>query len=951
MADFPNGFPELFDEGGIGQGLRLGGFGGNAAMDQAHHQALIKSSGKAPLVLVHGNTGTATHPQWGWRKVINHLKYSFGYSDEHFWALSYLGPGQRQLEDPYTSNIEDLRIFADTVRSYLDVDCIDIVGHSMGCHLILCYLAGLKKQAQPIVWDEGQRYTNIGTVVLIDGAMRGLRAISPQYDEWLPNHDVYDCLLPDHTPFGLNDDPTPEPAHNIRYWCCMVPGGYVDLMDLNQGTTGHLEGADENRYYDAGPGHAGHEKVKDDPAYIANWAPYLNTVPPVDPVVITVDKESGSYAGELTLTVSVDPSTTLVEYQARRITKQIVIGVLETNADESETLTGSLSHGQQLTLTTEGVWEVEFKADGASSAIRTYGVDVRLPQVEIETDNEVQFTNKLLVKAKTDIGTLYLNVGGNPTQGWERRASVTILQDTLVQAIALTSQGFASDIVSKLFTKATVEQAIGTATEHYVAGRLDINGYLQYGSKYGYIQSFTLYLINSQWTDDPEMVSRDNKVPEVSCSHDPAIYTEAIAVKLSAIDAQDPAPRIYYTTDDSTPTTNSDYFENQGFVHFKTPGRKILKYMARDRSGNTTAIETRKYELEIRGPQPMISPDLPPGVYDRAITVVINGVDDVDETVTIHYTQDGSVPDENSPSFVDSKEFTISTNGNHAISCFAKDSVGNEEREIFYYVIRDSIPPMTTIFPDGGSFSDSVEVSLSTEEPVEWIKYTTGDSDPSESNGNIYSQAFVLTDTTTVKYRSMDKQGNLEDVKSAVFSLQAAPKQVIFENIANVDGYIKANVDGTARSVVDHLNLAIGAGWDGKISRTIVSFDTSDLPQAATIIRAYLQVKYDFAIGNPWDGRQLQIDVKTGKFGSASICQTSDWDETATAAGVAAISPFSLGSKDSSDFNEEGRKAINREGRTQMRLYFDSHENMGVNNYLFLTKGADVKLIVKYTDT
>jgi hypothetical protein len=331
--------------------------------------------------------------------------------------------------------------------------------------------------------------------------------------------------------------------------------------------------------------------------------------------------------------------------------------------------------------------------------------------------------------------------------------------------------------------------------------------------------------------------------------------------------------------------------------------------------------------------------------------VVINGMDDVDETVTIHYTRDGSLPDENSPSFVDSKEFNISTNGNHAISCFAKDSAGNEKGEIFYYVIRDRMPPMTTIFPDGGSFNDSVEVSLNTEEPVEWIKYTIDGSDPSESNGNNYSQAFMLTSATTVKYRSMDKQGNLEEVKYAHFSLKAAPRQVVFENIAGVDGYIKANLDGTARSVVDHLNLAIGAGWDGKISRAIVSFDTSSLPQKATITRAYLQVKCESTIGNPWDDRQLLIDVKAGKFGSASICQTSDWDETATATGVAIISPFNLGSKDSSDFNAEGRRAINREGRTQMRLYFDSHESMGVNNYLFLTKGVDVKLIVDYSDT
>jgi pimeloyl-ACP methyl ester carboxylesterase len=951
MANFPIGFPELFDAGGGGQGRPLGGFGGNASKDQAHHRAFIKASGKAPVVLVHGNTGTATHPQWGWLKVVDYLKHSCGYADEHFWALSYLGSGERQLNDPYTSNIEDLRIFTDTVRSYLDVACLDMVGHSLGCHLVLCYLAGLKKQAAPIAWDQGLRYANVGTVVLIDGAMHGLRAMGSIDNEWLPDGDIYDCLSPDNTPFGLRNDPTPAPAHNLKYWCCMVPGGYVDGMDLLQGTTGHLEGADENRNYNSGSGIAGHEKVKDDPSVIADWAPYLNSVPPVDPVAITVDKESGNYAGALTITVAAEPPTALVDYTATRITRQIVVGALESQA--VETLTGSLHPGAAVTLATPGMWEVLLDAPGATPVRRTYGVDVTLPQVSIITDNSVDFENSLVVMAQADSGTLYLNVGGSAAHGWEPRASVTITQDTMVQAIALTAEGLASDIVSKTFHKAVpwTEQAVGTVTEHYVAGRLDVNGYLRYGSKYGYIQSFMLYRIDGQWTDNPETVSQDRAAPVAACSPDSGNYNQPVTVQLSAVDAADPAPRIYYTTDETTPTTGSAYFVNQGSLQFNTPGRKVLKYMARDRSGNTTAVETRTYGLEIGSARLVISSDRPPGVYDRAITVVLRAADYVQGPVTVHYTLDGSVPDAGSPSFVESKPFTISTNGNHAISCWARDHNGHEIREIFYFVIRDNLAPNTTIFPNGGLFSDRVEVSLNSEEPVVWTRYTTDGSDPGEANGRVYEGAFALTETTTVKYRSLDKQGNLEAVKSVLFTRGSARRQAVFENIADVDGYIKANPDGSFRSVVDYVNLAVGAGWDGRISRSIVSFDTSSLPQAAVITRACLQVKCDYVMGDPWEGRQLQIDVKRGKFGSATICQTGDWDEPATAVAVATIVPFSQGNQDSSNFNAAGREAINRSGRTQMRLYFDPHFDMGPCNYLFLTKGKDVKLIVEYTAT
>jgi poly(3-hydroxybutyrate) depolymerase len=47
------------------------------------------------------------------------------------------------------------------------------------------------------------------------------------------------------------------------------------------------------------------------------------------------------------------------------------------------------------------------------------------------------------------------------------------------------------------------EVAYGTATEHYVAGRLNTSEYLQMGSKYGYIARFYLYRLDgtNEWTD------------------------------------------------------------------------------------------------------------------------------------------------------------------------------------------------------------------------------------------------------------------------------------------------------------------------------------------------------------------------------------------------------------------------------------------------------------------
>lgn len=962
MAKFPSDFETIIDSGGFGEGQAIGGFGGNANEARDYHRDFIRSSGKAPIVLVHGNSGTATHPKWGWLKVAHILKNQFNYSDEHLWALSYLGPGDvHEKYDPYSKNIDDLRQFADSVRTYLDVDCIDMVGHSMGCHLILCYLGGLKKQSDPIEWNQGERYANVGSVILIDGAMQGLSQFAQPVidlplpgllpdnvmDEWVVSHDVYQCIKPDHTPHGKGDPLTSEPAHNIKYWCCMVPGGFVDGMDNYRHVTGHLDGADENRDYNfTCPAYESHEKVKDNAAIIHDWAVYLNAVPPTDPVTITIDKPSGSYPGELTIAVAVDPQAAAVHYEATRSTKTITLGAIETRIEEIRN--GSLNHGQTLSLETEGLWEVVFTADGAQDIARTYGIDVVLPRVAIPTDNTVPFENTLEVQAETDIGALFMNNSGVDGDGWQPVSKILITEDTVIKAIAITSAGIASEIITKEFKKFVPPTEVGTVTEHFVAGRLDIEDYLLYGSKYGYLQPFTLYNIDGEWTDNPHASTLDEVPPEVICSHESGTYEEPITVKLSATDAADPAPRIYYTLDGSTPTTSDTYFVNQGSIEFRTAEMKTLKYFSMDRSGNVTSVETRQYGMEIRDAQPVISADKAQQIYNHPIKVVISASDDVDTSVTVYYTRDGSVPTNVSPSFADSEEFELNENGNYAFSCMAMDSADNQTRETFYYVIR--MAPVTNIFPNGGVFNSNVEVSLSTTEPVEWIKYTTDGSDPDQLHGIVYEQAFILTETTTVKFRSMDTQGNLEAVKSSAFIRQEEPTEAVFENIAGLDGFIMATVNGEYRTVADDIHLAVGAGWDGRISRSIVSFDTSSLPQRATITRAYLQVQQRAGFGRPWDGAELKIDVKTGKFGSESICQTGDWDEPATATGVAVIDPFSSGSKDSSDFSKEGREAISKTGRTQMRLYFDPHTEMGPFNYVFFAKGAAVKLFVEYVD-
>ncbi|MCP3822354.1 PHB depolymerase family esterase [Streptomyces sp. A3M-1-3] len=167
------------------------------------------------------------------------------------------------------------------------------------------------------------------------------------------------------------------------------------------------------------------------------------------------------------------------------------------------------------------------------------------------------------------------------------------------------------------------------------------------------------------------------------------------------------------------------------------------------------------------------------------------------------------------------------------------------------------------------------------------------------------------------------------------------------------DGYVKADASGGG-AVVGTLEstsgLALGRGTDGLHNRSVLSFDTSTVPDGATIIRAYVTVAYASASGNPWAspaGNRLVADVRNGCFGAACTTAADDWAAAATASDVAAIDRFTSGTKASSDFSAAGLSAVSRTGTTQVRLRFE--QNPTATNYVFIKPAAEATLHVEWT--
>jgi hypothetical protein len=422
-----------------------------------------------------------------------------GYPRELVWAPSYLGTGTLDLQTPHVNNVNEVREFIDNVCEYLDVAVVDIIAHSLGCSLAYAIFRGLRKprQGTQVKFDDQlKRWNKLGTFVALAGAFHGLgpNAIG----EWESDGAFMRGLLAEtaggggETPYGTNDPTTPDPAHNIRYFCGVARG---DFIDNQKPGTGKLAGA-INRDYDLGPADIGHEKIKESHVVFNDFFSQLNAVPPGRRIAIMTDKASGNYAAPLTITVHVDPSEISIDYVAKRVTKEFRNGFIVTRSDDE--LEGTLQDGQTVEIPADGMWEVVFSAEGTTDVKRTYWVGVEPIEATIVTDNSTPFAGSLDIVATTTRGTPYHSLKGDM---WSEGSTITITSDASPQFIAIDSaDGIASEVVTKAFRTISAPSAVtATVVEHYVARRISLNEFLAYGQQFGFTTQITLHLVNGRW--------------------------------------------------------------------------------------------------------------------------------------------------------------------------------------------------------------------------------------------------------------------------------------------------------------------------------------------------------------------------------------------------------------------------------------------------------------------
>lgn len=177
------------------------------------------------------------------------------------------------------------------------------------------------------------------------------------------------------------------------------------------------------------------------------------------------------------------------------------------------------------------------------------------------------------------------------------------------------------------------------------------------------------------------------------------------------------------------------------------------------------------------------------------------------------------------------------------------------------------------------------------------------------------------------------------------------PVTVTFTSISGHDGRViesgeNTNVGGSADSNDTNANaIRVGDTNQDRQQKGVVSFDTSSIPDGATIQSATVRLRRGSSTGtNPFTTHgSCLADIVTGAFGGSTTLAASDFQAAATATGVATMTnPTVNGALSEGILNATGLGAINKTGTTQLRVYFtlDDNDDTG-NDYIGFYSGEN----------
>ena len=284
-----------------------------------------------------------------------------------------------------------------------------------------------------------------------------------------------------------------------------------------------------------------------------------------------------------------------------------------------------------------------------------------------------------------------------------------------------------------------------------------------------------------------QVVKNDTQAPSTSIACGGAAcstgwYGGPVSMTLSATETGTAGvAMIRYTTDGSEPTAASPAYTGP----FTVSATTTVKYRAWDHANNVEPVKSQLVQVDATAPVSSISCNASACAgtdYEGPVTVALAATDGASGVDAIRYTLDGSEPTTTSPRY--STPFTVSETT--TVRFRAWDAAGNVEDAHSQRIAVAPPPPQDTTAPTSaitcngtaclaGWYTGPVSVALSATDDasgVEAIHYTLDGSTPTDTSP-LYTGAFTVSQTTTVKFRASDNAGNVESTKSQLVQIDA----------------------------------------------------------------------------------------------------------------------------------------------------------------------------------
>ncbi len=288
--------------------------------------------------------------------------------------------------------------------------------------------------------------------------------------------------------------------------------------------------------------------------------------------------------------------------------------------------------------------------------------------------------------------------------------------------------------------------------------------------------------------------------------------------------SETPGATISYTTDGSTPGSQSPNLPSGGIV--PVTHSLTLKAIAVKAGQPDSLVQTATYTLRVA--TPTLTPTS--GTYPPGQVVTVTGTG---SGVTLRVTVDGSDPTAESPAY--SGPLTLSTTTTVKAKGF-KDGWDASQTVARTYTINAGMLAAPTASPTGGLYATDQSVTLSGPSGAT-IRYTTNGSTPTSSSP-AYTAPLVVAGATTLKAVAFETGWLSSPVMTAVYTFAAAtpvpslaagayvPGQVVTLATATPDATIHYTLNGATPTANDPV-LALGAALPlGTFTLSAVAFKT-----------------------------------------------------------------------------------------------------------------------------